>query len=116
MAAEIDVAGLEKARSEGAVVVDVREPAEYLAGHVPGAELVPLTELPARASELPRGQRVHVICASGHRSSQAADWLVAAGWDAVSVAGGTRAWARSGRPVVAGQGAGGARSLSRRQR
>ena len=102
MAAETDVAGLAAARPDGAVVVDVREPGEYAAGHVPGAVLIPLAVLPVRAHELPRNRRLHVICASGGRSAQAAEWLAAAGWDAVSVAGGTAAWQRAGYPVITG--------------
>src|SRR5579875_468498 len=102
MAVEADIGTLAAARADGAVVVDVREPEEYMAGHVPGARLIPLGELPARAGELPRSRRVYVICASGNRSAQAAQWLARSGWDAVSVAGGTSAWQRSGNPVVTG--------------
>lgn len=102
MVTEIDVHGLAAVRADGAVVVDVREPNEYLAGHVPGARLIPLAALPSRSHELPRGQRIHVVCASGGRSAQAAQWLTGAGWDAVSVAGGTDAWQRAGHPVVTG--------------
>jgi rhodanese-related sulfurtransferase len=102
MAAETDVRALAAARADGAVVIDVREPGEYEAGHVPGARLIPLGELPARAGELPRSRRVYVICASGNRSAPAAEWLARAGWNAVSVAGGTSAWQRAGNPVVTG--------------
>jgi len=102
MAVETDVSALAAARADGAVVIDVREPEEYEAGHVPGARLIPLRELPARAAGLPRDRRVHVICASGSRSAQAAEWLAMAGWDAVSVAGGTSAWQQAGYPVVTG--------------
>ncbi len=83
-------------------VLDVREAAEYVAGHVPGAVLIPLGELDGRLGELPRGGTVHVICASGNRSLRAARELIAAGFDAVSVAGGTSGWIRSGRPVLTG--------------
>lgn len=99
---EIDVAQLAAARADGAVVVDVREPEEYLAGHVPGARLIPLGELTARVGELPRHGRLHLICASGNRSLQAARWLASAGYDAVSVAGGTKAWAEAGQPILTG--------------
>ncbi len=99
---EIDVRALAAAHADGAVVVDVREPHEYLAGHVPSARLIPAGELRARVHELPRRQRVHVICASGSRSAAAADWLTQAGFDAASVAGGTEAWRRAGHPVVSG--------------
>lgn len=99
---EVDVKELATARADGALVVDVREPDEYVAGHVPGARLIPLGVLPARTAELPRGERVYVICASGARSYQAAQYLANAGYDAASVAGGTTAWRSAGNPVVTG--------------
>lgn len=102
MALEIDVQALAAARAAGGVVVDVREPDEYAAGHVPGALPIPLGELALRAGELPRHQRVHVICASGSRSLQAARWLASAGYDAVSVRGGTQLWADAGHSLEAG--------------
>lgn len=100
MAVEVDVKTLAAAQADGAPVLDVRDPAEYAAGHLPGAVLIPLVDLPARVGELPRRQRLHVICASGKRSSVAADWLSRAGFDAVSVAGGTEAWRRAGHPLL----------------
>ncbi|HET7477038.1 MAG TPA: rhodanese-like domain-containing protein [Dermatophilaceae bacterium] len=90
------------AHADGAVVVDVREPAEYVDGHIPGAMLVPMGQLPSRLSELDRARPVYVVCASGNRSSAMADYLARAGFDARSVAGGTAAWAKSGRPIVTG--------------
>jgi rhodanese-related sulfurtransferase len=98
---EIDIDALE-AGLAGATVIDVREPGEYVAGHVPGAELVPMTQLGFRLSELDSSRPVYVICASGNRSAAMTDLLVARGFDAYSVAGGTAAWARSGRPVETG--------------
>ncbi len=102
MIREVDVRELAAARRGGAVIVDVREAFEYVAGHVPGALLVPMSELPARMRELPAGGTIYVICASGNRSRTAAGWLTAAGRDAVSVRGGTAAWMSSGGPVVRG--------------
>lgn len=99
---ETDVRSLAAARADGAVVVDVREPDEYEAGHVPGARLIPLGELVDRVDELPRTERLHLICASGNRSLLAARWLISSGYDAVSVAGGTLAWMQAGLPVVTG--------------
>jgi rhodanese-related sulfurtransferase len=96
---EIDIAALEQELRDGATLLDVREPAEYAAGHVPGARLVPMGQLPARLGELDRDSRVLVICASGNRSSAMTDLLVQQGFDAVNVAGGTGAWIRSGRAV-----------------
>ncbi len=90
------------AHAGGALVIDVREPYEYVSGHVSGARLVPLSRIASVRADLPRDQRVYVICASGNRSLAAADFLAHAGIDAVSVAGGTGAWLRAGRPVVRG--------------
>jgi rhodanese-related sulfurtransferase len=101
---EIDVDRLARARDEGATVVDVREPQEYRAGHVPGAKLVPMGQLPSRLSDLDRNRPVYVVCATGNRSAAMTDLLVHAGYDAYSVAGGTAAWAESGRPVDSGYG------------
>jgi len=100
--AEVSVAAFAAAHADGAFVVDVREPFEYVGGHVPGAWLVPVGELPSRLRELPRDERVYVICASGNRSRVMTDELLNAGFDAWSVAGGTSEWARTGQPVVAG--------------
>ena len=99
---EIDAARLEAALADGAQLVDVREPGEYAEAHVPGATLIPMGQLSARMSELDRTATVHVICASGNRSSAMVYLLAASGFDAVNVAGGTSDWVRSGRPVEGG--------------
>ena len=67
---EIDVERLERARSNGATVVDVREPGEYIAGHVPGSTLVPMGQLASRLGELDKTRPVYVVCASGKRSAR----------------------------------------------
>jgi rhodanese-related sulfurtransferase len=100
---EIDLQTFASAHADGAFVLDVREPFEYVAGHVPGAELLPMAHVHAHVDALPKDQRVYVICASGNRSLTAAGWLRAAGIDAVSVAGGTGGWTSQGRPVVRGR-------------
>ena len=102
MAAEVDLDTFAAAHAAGAAVLDVRNPDEYQGGHVPGATLVPLGELAARQDEIPEGEPLYVICASGGRSLTAADALVRAGYHAVSVAGGTKGWIEQGRPVVSG--------------
>ena len=102
MRPEIDLQAFTAAHADGAFVLDVREPGEYLGGHVPGARLMPLAQVLARQSELPTGEPVFVICASGNRSKSATDWLRASGVDAVSVQGGTSGWIAQGRPVVRG--------------
>jgi len=99
---EIDVEEFAAIRASG-VLVDVREPGEYVACHVPGAVLIPMGQLADRMGEIDKTSPVFVICASGHRSGAMTDLLRGAGFDAVSVAGGTVAWARSGRPVDGGR-------------
>jgi len=74
------------------VIVDVREPWEWSGGYAAGAELISLSNLQARAADLPREQSIFFICASGNRSYQAADYFRSLGYDARSVAGGTAAW------------------------
>ena len=101
-APEVGFDELASALAAGAPLYDVRMPEEYEEAHVPGAVLIPLPELSGRAEEIPKDQRVYVICATGGRSLAAAEALNGAGWDAVSVAGGTKGWAADGRPVVQG--------------
>lgn len=99
---EVTVDTLAAARADGSFVVDVREPHEYVTGHVPGALLMPVGQVPARRHELPQDRRVYVICASGNRSRRVTETLRVQGYDAWSVQGGTSAWVRDGRPVVTG--------------
>ena len=99
---EVDLAVFSAAHTTGAVVIDVREPEEYASGHVPGARLMPLGRLAQHLAEVPAGQRVYVICASGNRSKVGADLLARAGIDAVSVAGGTSGWQGAGKSITFG--------------
>lgn len=99
---EISVSAFAARHADGALVVDVREPSEYVEGHVPGAVLMPLSVLPARAAELPRNEPVYVVCQSGGRSVEAVERLRRLGVQAVSVNGGTGAWVSTGRPVIKG--------------
>jgi rhodanese-related sulfurtransferase len=100
--AEVNIEQFAAAHADGASVIDVREPMEYVGGHVPGAVLVPMGQLPSRTTELERSRPVYVICATGNRSGAMTDYLRQVGFDAYSVAGGTSAWLSSGRPVVTG--------------
>jgi len=81
-------------------LLDVREPWEYEAGHVPGARSIPLAELEDRVNEVPRDRPILAICHSGQRSLAAAGYLIQLGYSAVSnVDGGTAAWVERGYPV-----------------
>jgi rhodanese-related sulfurtransferase len=99
---EIAIEDVEGAVAAGATLVDVREPREYVAGHLPGALLVPMAQVTGRLAEIDRERPVLVVCATGNRSGVICNLLRAAGYDALNVVGGTSAWVRSGRPVETG--------------
>jgi thioredoxin len=99
---EVDLEGFAAAHAAGATVLDVRNPDEYTAAHVPGAVLIPLDQLANRRDEIPVGDPLYVICAVGGRSLTATKALAAAGYRAVSVAGGTNGWIERGGAVVSG--------------
>ncbi len=99
MSSEVTIDQLADALRGDAFVLDVRRVEEYAEKHVPGAVLVPMDELNDRIDEIPKDQKIWVICAVGGRSLRVANALVEAGYDAVSVAGGTNQWADEGRPV-----------------
>lgn len=84
------------------LLIDVRTEREYAAGHVEGARLLPLDQLPSRIGELEahKDQPIHVICQSGGRSARATQVLADAGFNAVNVQGGTGGWIRAGHPVT----------------
>lgn len=100
---EVSVAEAAQLRESGAFVLDVREPAEWASGHIPGATLIPLGELPSRLAELPGDQSIVVVCRSGNRSAQGRDVLLDAGFGSVtSMAGGMTDWAAADLPVTTG--------------
>jgi rhodanese-related sulfurtransferase len=99
---EIDVTELARLRAGGVALIDVRQPDEYTAAHVPGATLVPLAMVPDNLDRVPTDGPVYVICAKGGRSLKAAEFYRDQGIDAVNVAGGTIAWLDAGQPVSTG--------------
>ncbi len=99
---EVDVDELARRLAGGALVVDVREPHEYVGGHVAGAISIPLGTVPDRIEDFRAEGPAYVICQVGARSRQAAEFVAAHGIEAVNVAGGTGEWIASGRDVVAG--------------
>lgn len=102
MTPTVDISTLMARHADGAFVLDVREPGEYLAGHVPGSVLAPMSRITTALGGVPRDRTVHVICQSGNRSRAMAYLLRRLGYDAVSVDGGYAAWVTAGRPVVEG--------------
>ncbi len=75
------------------VVVDVREPEEWAAGCIPAARLIRLSQLEEHVGELDPKDTLIMVCRTGNRSSQAAAWLRARGYQyAYSLRGGMVAW------------------------
>ena len=84
----------------GVFLIDVREPDEYAAGHIPGITLIPMGEVAARLAELPRDKEIIVTCRTGNRSGQVADLLREQGFTNVhNMNGGIVAWEEAGYPV-----------------
>ncbi|MEB3186736.1 MAG: rhodanese-like domain-containing protein [bacterium] len=73
-------------------LLDVREDFEVAAGHIPGIHHIPLGELEARLSEVPRDRAIVAICKSGGRSGGATRFLSASGYQVQNMAGGMLAW------------------------
>ena len=83
------------------LMVDVREPDEWAAGHAPGAVHIPMGDVPARLDELPvTDDSLAVVCRSGGRSGRAVQWLLQQGFDVVNVEGGMQSWLRQGKPLT----------------
>jgi rhodanese-related sulfurtransferase len=97
----IDVNEAKEMVANGAAVVDVREPHEYNAGHVPDAALIPVATVFARREELPRDKDLIFVCAVGQRSALACEMAAAAGLTRLyNLEGGTDAWVKAGQPVA----------------
>ncbi len=81
-------------------VLDVRQPAEWVEGHAPGAQFLTGAELSRRHEEVPRDRTVLTVCGSGYRSSVAASYLRRQGHQKiVNLLGGMSAWLADGLPV-----------------
>lgn len=94
-------------RGEYSPVLDVRSPAEYRAGHIPGAQLIPIEELSADAMQhrferpgLGHTETLYLTCLAGPRAQQAAERLQQAGFDNIAlIEGGTKGWQQAGLPL-----------------
>ncbi len=86
-------ARLDRGGPDAPMVIDVRQPSEFEAGHLPGSLAIGAGDLPDRLDQLPRNRPIATICASGYRASVAASLLRAAGFERVSwVPGGVPTW------------------------
>ncbi|GGX01753.1 transporter [Streptomyces malachitofuscus] len=83
-------------------VIDVRTPAEFAAGHLPGALNIPLDHIRRALPELRHAAQdggLLLVCASGARSEKAGTLLARKGIHTATLAGGTGAWASEGRDL-----------------
>ena len=82
------------------VIVDVRSPAEYASGHIPGAINIPFDQVAQRLDEVDASQDIAVYCMVGPRARKGETALLAAGYKKVfHVGGGFGAWRAAGLPV-----------------
>ena len=82
-------------------LLDVREPREFDYCRIEGSLLIPMSELPRRANELPADREIVAICHHGSRSFQAAAFLRQNfGLDVTNLQGGVAAWAREVDPAM----------------
>lgn len=104
LAQNISINQAAQLRDEGAFILDVREPDEWVNFHIPGSTLIPLGELPDRLSEIPSDKTIVVVCNCGNRSNPGRDILLWAGFVKVtSMDGGVRDWKAQGLPIVTGE-------------
>ncbi|ULO05896.1 rhodanese-like domain-containing protein [Paenibacillus sp. 19GGS1-52] len=77
---------------ESLMMVDVREPVEWMDGHIVGAKHIPLGQLMERLGELDPKRETLVMCRSGSRSGLACEMLSEKGYNVVNMTGGLSAW------------------------
>ncbi|HET9649146.1 MAG TPA: rhodanese-like domain-containing protein [Microlunatus sp.] len=93
----VSTSDLDRLRTDGWQLIDVREDDEWAAGRIPGSVHIPMHEVVARIEEIE--DRVVCICAVGGRSARVTAYLAARGREAVNLDGGVSAWAGDGRPL-----------------
>ena len=98
---EVDVAQALALMNDGALLLDVRENDEWLAGHEERARHIPLAALPDFVDDLPREGVIVCVCRSGGRSARAAQFLLEQGFNVANLRGGMTAWHDVGAQMVA---------------
>jgi rhodanese-related sulfurtransferase len=96
---DLDREDIKQGLENGSILlVDVREPHEYAAGHIPGSLSHPLSSFDP--ASLPEGKRIVFSCAAGVRSVRALEFAQAAGCDVREhYKGGFKDWVSAGEPV-----------------
>ena len=80
--------------TDGAVLLDVRTPDEYAAGHIPGSLLIPFDEIKVKSDQLPQDKNTEIVvyCRSGRRSAIAAETLISLGYAKIYDLGAVSSW------------------------
>ncbi len=91
-------------RRDELLLLDVREPDEWNAGHAAAAVHVPMGELGERQDELPTDRAIVCVCRSGGRSAAVTEAPTRAGYDAHNLVGGMLEWRATGLEVVTDDG------------
>lgn len=82
-------------------IIDVREPDEFVGGHIPGAELIPMPNIMGKSVILPKDEPIVLVCRTGRRTTQILYALQANGYDnLVNMTGGMVAWEKDGLPAI----------------
>lgn len=97
---QIGIEEVSAALDLGVKLLDVREDDEWAAGHIDGAQHIPLGDVPSRMDELDPDAQLLVICHAGGRSQRAAAYLGRNGFDVSNVSGGMLAWVQAGKPTI----------------
>ncbi|NWL89225.1 sulfurtransferase [Paenibacillus sp. 79R4] len=79
-------------RKDQLAIVDVREPDEFAAGHIPGAKNIPLGTIPGALNLIDPQQETIVVCQAGGRSTRACEYLSSLGYHVLNMVGGMSAW------------------------
>ena len=104
---QADISTVPSDIDESVILLDVREDDEWQRGHAPGAQHIPMGQIPARIGEIDSNTPLYVVCQGGGRSQRVAQYLAQNGFSPVNVSGGMMAWAGAGRPVVTDDGGAG---------
>ncbi|MDZ4678142.1 MAG: MBL fold metallo-hydrolase [Oligoflexia bacterium] len=89
-----------KEKADGVAFIDVREAEEFEAGHIPGTQNIPMSELGLHLSELRKSTKIYMSCLSGGRSSYTSKTLSYLGFsDVTNISGGFRGWVMTGLPI-----------------
>jgi rhodanese-related sulfurtransferase/predicted small lipoprotein YifL len=88
---------------DGFVLIDIRQPQDYLSGHIPGAVNIPFQSLAevANLEKLPQAKTLVLVCYNGHAAAQAARVLNQLGYEAIPMKDGMSAWTSD--PAIIGR-------------